>query len=508
VSAFVTKFSSDGKLSYSTFLSGTQVVCRNAGSSCFVPSTIRDAGSAIAVDASGAAYVGGSTNSLDFPVTPGAYKTSCGCSYESTDVFLAKLNATGSGLVYSTFIPAPASVNLAGDSLNALAIDASGNVYASGIAGSTQFPTTPGALLRSFPETSTGVFALKLAAAGDQLLYATFLTDGLTSAVSGLQLDSLGNALLTGRTLSAAPLATVGANGNGDDYVVRLNADGSALTYAGRLPSGSADRAMALTSDGDVELLGSSGMLSRSIQADSGFRSPAILGVANAAGLSISSFISPGEIISVYGVGIGPAQNTGAKLDANGRISTELTGYRVLFNGAPIPMTFAGPSQINGVAPLNFTIGAPVLLEITKEGQNVASIGLWSRDTSAEVFRTGAPFPGTTVRLGSALNQDGSINSPTNPAQLGSIVSIFVSGMGRMDRAQVDGDIPLAVLPKPMNSVTIDATELTYIGQAPGLVAGVVQINFRLPSTPGAGTRFTLQTADGHSSVFSIATKN
>jgi uncharacterized protein (TIGR03437 family) len=509
VSAFVAKIAVDGKLAYSTFLSGTRVVCRTAGSSCFIPSTIRDVGSAIAVDATGAVYVGGSTNALDFPVTQGAYKTTCGCFYESSDVFLAKLNAAGTALVYSTYIPAPPGPNLSGDSLNALAIDPAGNIYATGVTGSTQFPTTAGALQSTFPENSTGVFALKLAAAGDRLLYSTFLADGPTSSVSGFQIDSSGNALLSGRTISAAPIATTGANISGDDYVARLNSDATALMYASRLPSGSADRGIALTAAGDIESLGSAGFLSRSIHVDSGFRSPAILGVANAAGLAISSFVAPGELISIYGTGVGPAQATGAKLDANGRLTTELAGVRVLINGSPIPLTFAGPDQINAVAPLNFNVGAPIQLEITRDGQSTASIGLWSRDTAAEVFRSSGPIPGTVLRFAAALNQDGSINSATNPAQRGSIVSVFVSGMGRMNAPQTDGDIPLAVLPKPVNSVTVDATELIYLGQAPGLVAGVVQVNFRLPSTPLSSTTFfNLQTADGHTSSFAIATKN
>src|SRR5690606_35912604 len=116
---FVTKLDSTGSsLSYSTFLGGSY----------------SDKGNGIAVDGSENAYVTGITDSTDFPTTPGAYNTEKH-NWES-DVFVTKLNSTGSSLSYSTF--------LGGSDLdegNGIALDGSGNAYVTGITYSTDFPT-------------------------------------------------------------------------------------------------------------------------------------------------------------------------------------------------------------------------------------------------------------------------------------------------------------------------------------------------------------------------------
>src|SRR5439155_16790218 len=130
---FVTKLNPTGSaLVYSTYLGGT-----STGSSAGVSS---EGGRGIAVDADGNAYVTGTTDSTNFPTTPGAFQTS---SSGSGAAFVTKLNASGTGLIYSTYLGGSQ-----GGNGNGIAVDAAGNAYVTGGAGAN-FPTTPGAFQTS-----------------------------------------------------------------------------------------------------------------------------------------------------------------------------------------------------------------------------------------------------------------------------------------------------------------------------------------------------------------------
>ena len=208
---FVTKLNAAGSgLAYATFLGGSDW----------------DVGSGIAVDAAGAAYVTGSTWSPDFPTTPGAFDTSYNGGY--SDVFVTKLNADGSDLVYSTF--------LGGSEGRGIAVDAAGAAYVTGWTGSTTFPTTPGAFDPSY-NGGTDDFVTKLNAAGSGLVYSTFL-GGLSSDVGkGIAVDAAGAAYVTGETYSDDFPTTPGAfdptpNDGCDAFVAKLNFSGSSLAYA------------------------------------------------------------------------------------------------------------------------------------------------------------------------------------------------------------------------------------------------------------------------------------
>ena len=173
----------DPGLVYSTFLGGS-------GS---------DYGYGIAVDASGNAYVTGYTYSSGFPPTPGAYDTS---SNGDRDTFVTKLNAAGSGLVYSTFLG-----GYAADTGIGIAVDASGNAYVTGDTWWSyygDFPTTPGAYDRSFNGSygDSDAFVTKLNGAGNGLVYSTFLGGSSDEYGKGIAVDASGNAYVTGLTHS------------------------------------------------------------------------------------------------------------------------------------------------------------------------------------------------------------------------------------------------------------------------------------------------------------------
>ena len=211
VHAFVSKLNATGSaLVYSTYLGGSE----------------DDWGYGIAIDASGCAYVTGTTGSSNFPTTPGAFQTTYG---GNRDAFVTKLNASGSVLVYSTYLGGSD-----GDNAQGIALDASGNAYVVGSTGS-DFPTTPGAFLTTSPG---GAFVTKLNSAGSALVYSTYLV-GTNSALgsgtygNGIAVDASGSAYVIGDTSPNFP-TTPGAfqTAYGCTFVTKLNATGSDLIYS------------------------------------------------------------------------------------------------------------------------------------------------------------------------------------------------------------------------------------------------------------------------------------
>ena len=213
----MTKVNTTGTaLVYSTYLGGTGY----------------DQGNGIAVDGSGNAYVTGYTYSTDFPVTPGAFQVTNGGGGHD-DAFVTKVNATGTALVYSTYLGGTHS-----DRGNGIAVDASGNAYVTGETTSTDFPVTPGA----FQATNGGggiydTLVTKVNATGTALVYSTYLGGTSYDAGYGIAVDASGNAYVTGYTQSPNFPVTPGAfqvtnGGVADIFVTKVNAMGTALVYS------------------------------------------------------------------------------------------------------------------------------------------------------------------------------------------------------------------------------------------------------------------------------------
>jgi hypothetical protein len=211
IDAFVTKISPSGTLVYSTFLGGNDIE-NDPFASEFHPV------GAIAVDAGGNAYVTGNTDSLNFPITPGAFDTT---PNGDADVFLTKLNATGSALIFSTFLGGAGF-----DVGYGLALDSSGNAYITGETGSLAFPTKPGAFDSNFGGP-TDAFVSKINASGSVLAYSTFLGGVNVDSGHAIDLDAAGNVYVTGFTSSSNFPTTSNAfdstfNGNSDVFVTRF----------------------------------------------------------------------------------------------------------------------------------------------------------------------------------------------------------------------------------------------------------------------------------------------
>jgi uncharacterized protein (TIGR03437 family) len=215
-----------------------------------------------------------------------------------------------------------------------------------------------------------------------------------------------------------------------------------------------------------------------------------LYGVGNALprewGYSISGRVAPGEIVSFYGIGLGPAAGAEAQVDGAGRIVTELGGTRVLFDGVPAPLLYAGANQINAVVP--FAAGdrpiTTVELQSAYGRSSATGLGVAAADAVLLAVSTASP----TFYPVLILNQDGSINSGSNRASPGEIVTFWVNGAGRFDPPLTDGAIIRSERSRPILPVSVTLTgeqelpaEILYAGAAPGMVAGMLQVNARVP---------------------------
>ena len=222
----------------------------------FLGGNSHEIGAGIAVDGSGNSYIAGTTQSPNFPTTPGAFKRT-GATDNFADAFVTKLNPAGTALVYSTFV---GGSNM--EFANGVAIDGSGNAYVTGTTKSSNFPTTGGAFDRSInippncPRCGTDVtdgFVFKLNAAGSALAYSTYLGGTETDSPRGIAVAG-GSAFVTGETLSKNFPTNAGAfdrthAGQYDMFVTKLNPAGSALAYSTFLGGTAVDNGEGLTVD-------------------------------------------------------------------------------------------------------------------------------------------------------------------------------------------------------------------------------------------------------------------
>jgi uncharacterized protein (TIGR03437 family) len=202
--------------------------------------------------------------------------------------------------------------------------------------------------------------------------------------------------------------------------------------------------------------------------------------VTNAADYSKDA-VSPGEIVTLFGSGLGPASSVTLQV-SNGTVTNSLSGTQVLFDGVAAPMTYTQNIQVNAVVP--YGVAGKTSTQVQVQYQGVVSNAL----TVPVHAATPAIFSldSTGVGPGAILNQDTSINSTGNPAARSSVIALYCTGGGVTSPASADGAVTadasflLAQLPV----VTIGGVNavVQYAGAAPGSVAGLTQINVVVPA--------------------------
>jgi uncharacterized protein (TIGR03437 family) len=219
--------------------------------------------------------------------------------------------------------------------------------------------------------------------------------------------------------------------------------------------------------------------------------------VSNAASF-LGSPVAPGELVSLSGPGIGPQIPLELVVGPSGVVQNRLGQTQVLFDGIAAPLIYAGANQIVAAVPYAVAGKAITNVEILFQGSVLSQFVIPVAATAPGIFT----LDETGAHEGAILNQDNSVNSGSHPADPGSIISIYGTGEGQTTPAGTDGLIATGTLPQPLIPVRVQIggqeAEVLYAGAAPNTVAGVLQVNARIPSDISPGTRVPVVLIIGH----------
>ncbi len=239
--------------------------------------------------------------------------------------------------------------------------------------------------------------------------------------------------------------------------------------------------------------------------------------VVNAASY-VGGGVAPGEIVTIFGSAMGPPELVRLRLTEDRTLATTLGGTRILFNGAAAPLLYVSDKQSSAIVP--YAVAGRTSVDVQVEYQ-----GVRSDPVTVPVLRSRPgifSLDGSGQGPGAILNEDGSVNSPSNPARRGPIVSIFGTGGGEEAPGVADGQIVSGALPRTSLPVSVlfsidnidyvepgvfeppsEPGEVLYAGGSPGSVAGLLQVNVRVPVFATAGDRAPLALIIGpHWTVF------
>jgi len=206
---------------------------------------------------------------------------------------------------------------------------------------------------------------------------------------------------------------------------------------------------------------------------------PALLSVLSSANYA-GNGVAPGEILVLYGTNLGPA-NLQSFSVVNNTVGTTLGGTRVLFDGIPAPLIYTSASQVAVVAPFGLAGKTVVRVAVENNGVTSAIIQIPVLTAKPAIFTLDSSGNGP----GAILNQNGTVNSPQNPADRLSVITLYVTGVGQTTPASQDGQV-VNTTSSLANPITVmvngQPAEVVYAGNAPGLIPGVAQVNVRLPS--------------------------
>ena len=448
-----------------------------AGSMVFSATGI--GGNSLAFDGAGNIFVAGSTTLLDYPTTPGAYQTTftpsfycfglCQIGFPGGQQYLSKVNASGSQLIYSTGINGGTAFR-SGSIRNAgLAVDAAGNAYVTGVADASAY-LFPTAVAEKSPFEYG--FLTKIDAAGSTALYSVPVGGG------GVQLDATGSVYVggfltaynTGLDLPAgtfappAPFAWVPqqclpnrVTGNSSAYLVKLDAATGNVTDSQWLDGSGVGAVSVTIAGGKVWMTGATQLADVPLTA--GALAPANLSTGALPGAYLAAVdfsvtatgprigcvldggnfmhtgpVAPKQLITLFGTGLGPAVGVAA----GDTPVTSLSGVTVTFDGVPAQLLYVSASQINVVAPDGIVGKAGIVMQASVNGVVTvarqfpvvrANPNLLA-DLSQSQTNCAGPYQNNYGFAPMVTNADGSLNTCTNPAKLGSQVSFYVHGVG------------------------------------------------------------------------------
>jgi len=221
--------------------------------------------------------------------------------------------------------------------------------------------------------------------------------------------------------------------------------------------------------------------------------------VSNAASFQTGA-LAPGEVVTIFGSGIGPSATVTAQLNAQGRLASTLAGTQVLFDNIPAPLVYVTAAQVSAIVPYEVANQQTTQMVVVRNGQSTPPVTLTVSAVAPALFTAAASGSGQAA----AVNQDGTLNGPQSGAPAGSEVALFATGEGQTTPGGINGRIAGSVVPQPLAPVSVkiggvDAV-VVYAGGAPGAVAGLFQVNVKVPAGLQAGANAVVLTVGGASS--------
>jgi uncharacterized protein (TIGR03437 family) len=218
--------------------------------------------------------------------------------------------------------------------------------------------------------------------------------------------------------------------------------------------------------------------------------------IVNAASGTGQGLVAPGQSISIFGIGLGPAVGVSAP---SGPLPVTLGGSSVLINGSAVPIEYSSSFEVRAQAPFSLTAGSTATVQVNANGQS----------SSAVTLSVVSAVPGVYTNTGSgsgpvtAINQDGSANSILHPAPKGSIIVFYASGLGTVSPPLAEGAVPpispLSIAPGVTATVGGASAPVQFAGLAPGF-PGVYQLNVQIPPGTPSGTQELIVYSNGSSS--------
>ncbi len=213
---------------------------------------------------------------------------------------------------------------------------------------------------------------------------------------------------------------------------------------------------------------------------------PTIAAIVSAASSEQTHTVSPGEIVTIFGPNLGPADLVLAQVEGD-YVVTQLEDTRVLFDGVPAPLVFVWEDIVSAIVPYDVAGKSSTRVQVENQGHLSEQRFTTVVDTKPALFTLSTTGGGPAV----AFNEDGSVNTPSNPAKAGSIVVLWTTGAGQTTPPGINGKLAIGTLPAPVAPVSVliggRYADIHYFGAAPTLVAGLFQLNVRIPpdTVPG-----------------------
>jgi len=456
---FVAKFSpvssaAGPSLVYASYLGGTD-------------KTSYSQAAGVAADRNGNAYVTGITTSSAFPVTPGAYQTTCGVGCGATG-FVTKIKPDGSGLVWSTMLgdlTNPASGGYYGpiDAIGPIQVDASGNVY---VAGESAIGFPEVSPLQTTTAGGAQAFVAKFDPTGGKLLFSSLVGSGGalgSQAAAGLAVDDRGDIYLAGNT-------------NTSGLAVTSNVFQHAFGKSQGVVAGFIARISAPSSTPEI--------------APSG-------GLVNGAGFQAG--IVPNSWIAIYGTNLASKTDTWANAVVNGVLPPSLDGVVVTVGGLPAYVSYISPGQIDALAP-NVSPGN-LLVTVTNSNGTSPAVAAVAQIAQPAFFQWGSYAVATRTDYTYAVKNGTFSGLSTVPAKPGDTIILWGTGFGPTTPSAPPGvEVPSGTTYNTANpvTVTIGGVSATVWGAAlTAGDAGLYQVAIRIPAALADGDYPIVATVSG-----------